>query len=76
MDRRQFLQICGCAGAGLMIGAVSVNAGSDILDHDRWQAQARRRCWMHGSAATGCARLPHVEPPRSGDMAVQTMEFL
>lgn len=67
MNRRQFLQICGFTGAGLMIGISAVEAAPRTALPIRTDPSRRPSIWMRGSARTGCARLPHAEPLRLGE---------
>jgi len=76
MNRRQFLQICGCTGAGLIIGISAAEAAHQEVSLIRTDPSHRPTTWMRGSARTGCARLPHAEPPRSGDTGVDPMVFV
>lgn len=58
MDRRLFIQIVGCTGAGLLVGGpISALAGTTTASA-RPQTPTHRNRWMHGSTRDGCARLP------------------
>jgi hypothetical protein len=66
MKRREFISICGVAGVGLLVGLAPTQRAHSLVTGRPLAGYERKPVWMHGSAKTGCARLPALEYPDCG----------